>query len=221
MSSIITLKRSSVAGKVPSSSNVSQGELALNTQDGRLYSSNGTDVFEVGASPHSLSVGAGGFNIANGALAFPTSDGSANQFIKTDGSGSLSFGTPSPSRQAIHIVTSDTLLDSSDHDSAVIVNTTNNVTIELDESTNLVTGDKFTILPVKTTTITIQLDGTDYFMGSPSTSTLEISVMSEAHIQSFQDRTIDSETGVMSVASELHSKIEILYVGGRKFVLVK
>ena len=120
--SIITLKRSSVAGKIPTTSNIAQGELALNTKDGRLYSSNGTSVFEIGASVHSLSVGAGNFSVANGTLTFPTSDGTANQFIKTDGSGNLSFGTPSPARQAVHIITSDTLLDSSDHDSAVVVN---------------------------------------------------------------------------------------------------
>ena len=219
--SIITLKRSSVAGKIPTTSNIAQGELALNTNDGRLYSSNGTSVFEIGASVHSLAVGSGSFSVANGTLTFPTTDGTANQFLKTDGSGNLSFGTPSPTRQAIHIITSDTLLDSSDHDSAVVVNTTNAVKIELDESTNLTVGDKFTILPVKTTTITIELEGTDYFMGSPTYSSLQINVLKDSQISSFQNTPINNQSGVESISAALYSKIEVLYVGSRKFVLVK
>jgi hypothetical protein len=91
MSSKIYTKRTSIAGKVPTTSNIDTGELALNLRDGRLYSSNGTNVFEVGANVHSLSVGAGGFSIGNGAITFPTSDGTANQFLQTDGSGNVTF----------------------------------------------------------------------------------------------------------------------------------
>jgi len=93
MASTIKLKRSSIAGKLPTTSDVATGEMALNIKDGRLYSSNGTSVFEIGSNPHSLSVGSGSFTIANGAITFPTSDGSANQVLVTDGSGQLSFAT--------------------------------------------------------------------------------------------------------------------------------
>lgn len=92
MASTIKIKRSSIAGKLPNTTNLSTGELALNITDGRLYSSNGTHVFEIGANVASLSVGSGSFTIANGSLTFPTTDGNSGQAIVTNGSGQLSFG---------------------------------------------------------------------------------------------------------------------------------
>jgi hypothetical protein len=91
MASIVKIKRSSVLGKRPTTSEITAGELALNTRDGKLFSSDGSLIFEIGANLHSLSVGSGGLVIANGALTFPTSDGTNGQIIKTDGSGVLSF----------------------------------------------------------------------------------------------------------------------------------
>jgi len=101
MASTIKLKRSSVAGKLPTTSDVATGELALNIKDKRLYSSNGSSVFEIGANPHSLSIGSGSFSIANGAITFPTSDGSANQVLVTNGSGQLSFVDDQTNLQSI------------------------------------------------------------------------------------------------------------------------
>jgi len=46
--STIRIKRSSVAGKRPTTSDISTGELAINTKDFKLFSSNGTAVFELG-----------------------------------------------------------------------------------------------------------------------------------------------------------------------------
>lgn len=91
MSSTIKIKRSSVPSKRPTTSNVSTGELALNIRDGRLFSANSTNVFEIGANVHSLSVGSGEFSIANGALTFPSSDGTNGQALVTNGSGTVSF----------------------------------------------------------------------------------------------------------------------------------
>jgi len=90
MASTIKVKRSAVQGKAPTTGNLDAGELALNTRDGRLYSK-GTQVFEVGANNHSLYVGTGGATFANGAFSLPTSDGTADQVIKTNGSGVLSW----------------------------------------------------------------------------------------------------------------------------------
>jgi len=92
MASVVKIKRTSVKGKVPTLSNITAGELALNIRDGRLYSANTTHVFELGSNPHNLTVGSGGFQIANGNLTFPNADGSAGHFLKTDGNGTLSFG---------------------------------------------------------------------------------------------------------------------------------
>ncbi len=97
MANIIRLKRTSVKGKVPTLSNIATAELALNTRDGRLFSANTTHVFELGSNPHNVTVGSGGFQIANGNITFPSSDGSAGHFLKTDGNGVLSFAAASAS----------------------------------------------------------------------------------------------------------------------------
>lgn len=94
MSSKIYIKRTSVPGKVPTTSNINTGELALNLADGRLYSANSSAVFEIGSNVHSLSVGAGGFSIGNGTITFPTSDGTNGQVLTTNGTGTLSFQDP-------------------------------------------------------------------------------------------------------------------------------
>ena len=52
----IQLKRSSVAGKQPNTSTLAIGELALNLTDRKLYSSDGTNIFETGANLTTLSV---------------------------------------------------------------------------------------------------------------------------------------------------------------------
>ena len=95
MASTVKIKRSNVAGRIPTTSDITAGELALNTNDGRLYSTDGVKVTEIGANVHSLSVGAGTFSIANGGITFPTSDGGTGQVLQTNGSGTLSFATVS------------------------------------------------------------------------------------------------------------------------------
>ena len=83
MASVIKIKRTSVSGNLPTTSNLSTGELALNIPDKRLYTSNSSAVLEIGSNPSTLSV--------NSAYSFPHTDGSAGQIIKTDGSGNLTF----------------------------------------------------------------------------------------------------------------------------------
>ena len=67
---IFKLRRSTVAGKVPNTSTLAIGELALNLTDQKLYSSDGSSVWETGANLSSLSVG-----------------NSSNKFLKVDSSG--------------------------------------------------------------------------------------------------------------------------------------
>jgi hypothetical protein len=50
VASTIKIKRSSVAGKRPTTSEITTGELALNTKDQKLFSSNGTSVFELASA---------------------------------------------------------------------------------------------------------------------------------------------------------------------------
>ena len=50
------LRRSSVSGKSPNTSTLSIGELAINLTDRKLYSSDGTNIFETGSNLTSLAV---------------------------------------------------------------------------------------------------------------------------------------------------------------------
>jgi hypothetical protein len=53
---VFKLRRSSVAGKTPNTSTLAIGELALNLTDRKLYSSDGTNVWETGANLTTLAV---------------------------------------------------------------------------------------------------------------------------------------------------------------------
>lgn len=56
MATKIAIKRTSVTGRTPNTSVIDTGELALNLTDRKLFSSNGSVVFEIGANLSSLSV---------------------------------------------------------------------------------------------------------------------------------------------------------------------
>ena len=79
MASVLKIKRSAVSGKAPTTSDIQPGEIALNINDGKLYSTDGIRVFEVGANVASLSI--------NDEFALPTTDGLTGQVLKTDGNG--------------------------------------------------------------------------------------------------------------------------------------
>lgn len=103
MASVVKIKRSSVSGKSPNTSNITTGELALNVTDGKLFSTDGSSVFEVGANLSSLNVSTsatisnanitGTLSVGTGgnSFEFPASDGNSNQILVTDGSGSLTW----------------------------------------------------------------------------------------------------------------------------------
>ena len=83
MASTIKIKRSSVVGRFPNTSIISAGELALNTADQKLYSSDGVSVFTIGSQQTNLVVN-GNTSIskllANGSL------GTSGYVLKTNGS---------------------------------------------------------------------------------------------------------------------------------------
>lgn len=74
----IQLKRSSVAGKQPNTATLSIGELAINLTDKKLYSSDGSNIFEPAANVSNLNI-TGGLK-ANGSF------GSTGQILTTNGS---------------------------------------------------------------------------------------------------------------------------------------
>lgn len=87
------LRRSSVAGKAPTLSTLSTGELALNITDRKLYSSDGSAIFEVAANLSSLYIGnsvsyisANSTNIvANDGLTIEQTDASTFLVLKNNG----------------------------------------------------------------------------------------------------------------------------------------
>ena len=85
MAAKFLVKRSSVSGQSPNTSQLTTGELALNLTDGIMYGSNGSVIFEIGSNVTSLSV--------NG-YSFPSTDGANGQVLKTDGNGNITFSTP-------------------------------------------------------------------------------------------------------------------------------
>ena len=100
MSQTIKLKRSAIAGKVPTTSSLDLGEVAINTNDGKVFFKRDdgtqsiqtivtTDSLTTGSINISGSVTASTAQIAN--LNYPTSDGTDGQAVITDGSGVLTF----------------------------------------------------------------------------------------------------------------------------------
>jgi hypothetical protein len=77
---VVKLKRSAVAGRVPATTDLALGEIALNTYDGRVYLKKSVSAVEsiVTLQP------------------FPAG-GSNGQLLTTDGNGNLSWSTPSSS----------------------------------------------------------------------------------------------------------------------------
>lgn len=137
MASIVRIKRSAVQGKAPTTSEILAGELALNTRDGKLFSSDGATVFEIGANVHSLSVGSGGLAIANGSITFPTSDGNDGQVLTTNGSGQLTFSDVSQdensqfSRFEYKPTTTGTALSGNDRNGRSLSYSPNNLSVYL------------------------------------------------------------------------------------------
>ena len=98
MPTIVT-KNSSTATDVPTSSELVQGELAVNVTDKRLFTENASAaVVEIGTNPSSLTTGVLSATavtstglLTAGGLAYPTADGSPSTVLATNGSGTLDF----------------------------------------------------------------------------------------------------------------------------------
>jgi hypothetical protein len=80
----IQLYRTTTSGAAPSAGNLNPGELAININNADMA------VYAVNASGTVIKI------VNNPAgLTYPTADGTAGQVVTTDGSGNLSFSTPS------------------------------------------------------------------------------------------------------------------------------
>ena len=112
MASVVKIRRSSVQGKAPTVEQLQLGELALNTADGKLFSSTGSAIFEVGANTSVANIGT--LTVGNTSpFTFPTSDGSSGQVLKTDGSGTLYWSADTASVSNTGAVAQSATSDSS------------------------------------------------------------------------------------------------------------
>ena len=90
MASTIKIKRSSVAGKVPTTADIATGELAINTKDKKIYSSNGTVVFDFVAPYLQVANAASTYlpktnPVITGTLTANGSVGTAGYYLRTSG----------------------------------------------------------------------------------------------------------------------------------------
>lgn len=96
MANKFQIKRTSVTGRAANTSILDIGELALNITDGIMYSTNGTNVFEVGANLTSLSV--------TGTATLPTINATDVNFVDSQSNNTITAS----------MLTSDTLSFSGD-----------------------------------------------------------------------------------------------------------
>jgi hypothetical protein len=99
MATDILIKRSTTTGAVPTTSDLSTGELAINTVDKRLFTNNSGTIVEIGTAPTSLAVTnnatVGGTLGVTGNTTVAT--GTATNWTVT---GTLTVATPSASTDA-------------------------------------------------------------------------------------------------------------------------
>jgi len=152
MATVIQFKRSATQNAAPSVSDLSLGELAVNTYHGRLYTEKNDGsaaIVEVGSNPATLSV--------NDAIAFPTSDGTNGQLLGTNGSGVLGFVDAASSSLSTFIysvsASTQTVFSGSDDNSATLSYTVGLEGVYLN-GVKLVSGDDY--VTTSSTVITLQ-----------------------------------------------------------------
>jgi hypothetical protein len=154
---VFKLRRSSVAGKVPNTSTLSIGELALNLTDRKLYSSDGTDVWETGANLTTLTVSTN-TNVnnvifpINGGIYANGSFGLDTQVLKSNGS-AIYWGTGGGGGGSIQVVkqqyvgdgTTTTFPVTGGYDSNTLFVYVNGVMLRKGVEVDVISGTDFTI----------------------------------------------------------------------------
>lgn len=141
MATVIQFKRSSTQNSVPATSDLALGEIGINTYHGRVYTEKNdgsASIVEVGSNPASLTV--------NDAYSFPTSDGSSNQVLGTNGSGTLSFRDQPSSGITIFtytITSTTTSITGADDNSATLSYTAGSEQVYIN-GVKLVSGSDYT-----------------------------------------------------------------------------
>jgi hypothetical protein len=151
MATLIQFKRSSTQNAVPVTSDLSLGELAVNTYSGRFYTEKNDGsaaIVEVGSNPASLTV--------NDAFSFPTSDGTSNQVLKTNGSGTLAWSDQPSSGVKTYTFTitgTGTTISGTDDNSDTLVYTSGYEQVYIN-GVKLVSGSDYTATSSTVVTLT-------------------------------------------------------------------
>ena len=119
MATVIQFKRSSTQNALPGTGDLVLGEVAINSYHGRMYTEKNDGsaaVSEIGSNPASLQI--------NDAITFPTADGSSNQILQTNGSGTLAWADQPSSGIVIYkyvMTSTGTAVSGVDADSQTLV----------------------------------------------------------------------------------------------------
>lgn len=98
----IYIKKTAVAGRAPTTSNIGQGELAVNMTDQKLFSTNGSVVFEIGANLTSSMVGNSTANVTSNTTMLRIANSTASANLTP---GSLTIGTSTVNSTVIQATT--------------------------------------------------------------------------------------------------------------------
>ena len=98
----IYIKKTAVAGRAPTTSNIGQGELAVNMTDQKLFSTNGSVVFEIGANLTSSMVGNSTANVTSNTTMLRIANSTASANLTPD---SLTIGTSTVNSAVIQAAT--------------------------------------------------------------------------------------------------------------------
>lgn len=98
----IYIKKTAVAGRAPNTSNIGQGELAVNMTDQKLFSTNGSVVFEIGANLTSSMVGNSTANVTSNTTMLRIANSTASANLTPD---SLTIGTSTVNSTVIQAAT--------------------------------------------------------------------------------------------------------------------
>ena len=150
MATKFQIKRTSVSGRTPNTTNsgntsyIAAGELALNLTDEKMFSSNGTVSFEVGANLSNITVAGNaalGKIIANGSL------GTAGQALLSNSTGGLYWDTASGGGLTVELVNS----------TSNVTTLTTISTLQFDENSG------FNVVNVATGTAKVEINSTFKF----------------------------------------------------------
>lgn len=185
MANKFQLKRTTVSGRTPNTTSsgnsrfIDTGELALNLPDGKMFSSDGSVYFEIGANLVNSKITG---NLTVNAIIANGSYGSAGQTLVSNGS-SVFWSSNSSS----NTVTSDTVTSNTVTSNTVTANTL---------TANVISGENLTInqgISVGNTTVNTSINATAIFSGN-SVANASVSPIKITVANTVSNSTVDPST---------------------------